>query len=174
MIENIIVVDNFDKEIGFIEKMEAHRKGILHRAFSILVVNSNNQLLLQKRSVKKYHSPGLWSNTCCSHPKYGEDLQHAIHRRLQEEMGFICELKELFSFVYKVELENNFFENEYDHVFIGRYDGEIAVNQDEVDDFKWIEINEVKTDIVDNPGLYTYWFKYLMNKVENDIFSKLI
>ena len=166
MAEKIIAVDKFDKEIGSIEKMEAHYKGILHRAFSILVFNSNNQLLLQKRSKKKYHSPGLWTNTCCSHPNYGEELQDAIYRRLKEEMGFTCELKNAFSFVYKVELEDNLFENEYDHVFVGRYDGEIVVNKDEADDYKWVDINEVKADIVNNPQLYTYWFKCLFNRVE--------
>ena len=171
MVENIIAVDKFDKEIGSIEKMEAHYKGILHRAFSILVFNSNNQLLLQKRSIKKYHSPGLWTNTCCSHPRYGENLQDAIYRRLKEEMGFTCELKEVFSFVYKVELEDNLFENEYDHVFFGIYDGEIVINKDEVDDFKWVDINEVKADIVNKPELYTYWFKCLFNRVENELYK---
>lgn len=166
MTEYIIAVDEFDKEIGSIEKMEAHNKGILHRAFSILVFNSNNQLLLQKRNKDKYHSPGLWTNTCCSHPRYGEELQGAIYRRLKEEMGFTCELKEIFSFVYKVEFEDNLFENEYDHVFIGRYDGEVVVNKDEVDDFKWVDINDIKSDIINNPELYTYWFKHLFNRIE--------
>lgn len=171
MAEYIIAVDEFDSEIGSIEKMEAHRKGTLHRAFSILVFNSKNQLLLQKRNVKKYHSPGLWTNTCCSHPKYGENLQDAIYRRLNEEMGFTCELEEVFSFIYKVKLEDNLFENEYDHVFIGKYDGEIVVNKDEVDDFKWVDINELKNDIVERPEIYTYWFKYLVNKAEDKIFK---
>ena len=171
MIENIIEVDKFDKEIGPIEKMEAHYKGILHRAFSILIFNSKNQLLLQKRSEKKYHSPGLWTNTCCSNPWYGEDLQHAIYRRLIEEMGFTCELKEIFSFVYKVELGDNLFEHEYDHVFIGIYDGEVAANHDEVADFKWINVNQVKADIVNKPELYTYWFKYLFNREENELYK---
>ena len=166
MLEYIIAVDEFDKEIGSIEKMEAHNKGILHRAFSILVFNSNNQLLLQKRNKDKYHSPGLWTNTCCSHPRYGEELQDAIYRRLKEEMGFTCELKEVFSFVYKVEFEDNLFENEYDHVFIGRYDGKVVANKDEADDFKWVDISEVKADIVNNPELYTYWFKHLFNRIE--------
>lgn len=119
MKEYIIAVDELDKEVGKIEKMEAHHKGVLHRAFSILVFNSKNQLLLQKRNIKKYHSPGLWTNTCCSHPRYGEKLEEAIYRRLKEEMGFTCELKEIFSFIYKVELEKDLFENEFDHVFIG-------------------------------------------------------
>jgi isopentenyl-diphosphate delta-isomerase len=170
MVEYIIAVDEFDKEIGLIEKLEAHHKGVLHRAFSILVFNHKNQLLLQKRSIKKYHSPGLWTNTCCSHPKYGETLQNAVYRRLKEEMGFTCELKEIFSFVYKVELEDNLFENEYDHVFIGRYDGEIAANEDEVDDFKWVDIDEVKNDSANKPEQYTYWFKYLINREEDKLF----
>lgn len=169
MKEYIIAVDEFDKEIGSIEKLEAHYKGILHRAFSILVFNSKNQLLLQKRSIKKYHSPGLWTNTCCSHPKYGEKLNDAIYRRLKEEMGFTCELREVFSFIYKVEFEDNLFENEYDHVFIGEYDGDVIANKEEVDDYKWVDINELKNDIADRPELYTYWFKYLVNKGENKI-----
>jgi len=171
MLEYIIAVDKFDKEIGFFEKIEAHYKGILHRAFSILVFNSKNQLLLQKRSEKKYHSPGLWSNTCCSHPRYGGNLQDEIYKRLKQEMGFTCELKEIFSFVYKVKLGDNLFENEYDHVFIGRYDGEIVVNKDEADDFKWVVINEVKADIANKPEQYTYWFKYLFNRAENEIYK---
>lgn len=164
MKEYIIAVDKLDKEIGRIEKLEAHYKGILHRAFSIVIFNSKNQLLLQKRSCEKYHSPGLWTNTCCSHPRYGENIYDAIYRRLKEEMGFTCELTEIFSFVYKVELEENLFENEYDHVFIGRYDGEVVANKDEVDDFKWSDIDEVKADIANNPQLYTYWFKCLVNR----------
>jgi isopentenyl-diphosphate Delta-isomerase len=166
MEEYIIKVDAFDKEIGSIEKMEAHYKGVLHRAFSILIFNSNNQLLLQKRHNEKYHSPGLWTNTCCSHPKFGESLENAVYRRLKEEMGFTCELKEIFSFVYKVEFEDKLIENEYDHVFIGTYDGEVIPNEYEVEDFKWVSINEVKADILANPHLYTYWFKCLLNRPE--------
>lgn len=171
MVENIIAVDDLDKEIGSIEKMEAHYKGILHRAFSILIFNSKNQLLLQKRSEQKYHSPGLWTNTCCSHPKYGENLQDVIYRRLQEEMGFTCKLTEIFSFVYKVQLENNLFENEYDHVYFGIYDGEVVINKHEVKDYKWVDINEVKSHIISNPQLYTYWFKYLFNRAENELYK---
>lgn len=167
MAEYIIAVDEFDKEMGSIEKMEAHHKGILHRAFSILVFNSKNQLLLQKRSIKKYHSPGLWTNTCCSHPKFGEDLQEAIYRRIKEEMGFTCELKEIFSFVYKVEFEDNLFENEYDHVFIGKYDGEVILNKEEADDFKWVDINYIVNDIKINPEEYTFWFKILISRIED-------
>jgi isopentenyl-diphosphate delta-isomerase len=166
MLEYIIAVDEFDKEIGSIEKMEAHYKGILHRAFSIIVFNSNNQLLLQKRNIKKYHSPGLWTNTCCSHPKYGEELQDAVYRRIKEEMGFTCKLEEIFSFVYKIKFKDNLFENEYDHVFIGKYDGEVTPNKEEVDDFKWVDVDYIKEDIKVNPEIYTYWFKTLINKIE--------
>jgi isopentenyl-diphosphate Delta-isomerase len=165
MEEYIIEVDAFDKEIGPIEKMEAHYKGALHRAFSILIFNSNNQLLLQKRHSEKYHSPGLWTNTCCSHPRFGESLQEAVYRRLKQEMGFTCELKEIFSFVYKVEFEDKLIENEYDHVFTGIYDGEVVPSEEEVEDFKWVSLNEVKDDIIANPHLYTYWFKFLFNKI---------
>lgn len=166
MKEYIIAVDKSDKEIGSIEKMEAHHKGILHRAFSILIFNSKNQLLLQKRCEKKYHSPGLWTNTCCSHPRYGEKLQDAIYRRLQEEMGFSCDLTEIFNFEYKVELEHSLFENEFDHVFIGKYHGDIIPNKDEVEDFKWVDMEELKSHMKDNPKLYTYWFKYFFDKKE--------
>jgi isopentenyl-diphosphate Delta-isomerase len=165
MEEYIIQVDAFDKEIGSIEKMEAHYKGVLHRAFSILIFNSNNELLLQKRHSEKYHSPGLWTNTCCSHPRFGESLQEAVYRRLKEEMGFTCELKEIFSFVYKVEFEDKLIENEYDHVFTGIYDGEVVPSEKEVEDFKWVSLNEVKNDIIANPHLYTYWFKFLFKKI---------
>jgi isopentenyl-diphosphate Delta-isomerase len=173
MVENIIVVNEFDKEIGSVEKMEAHYNGILHRAFSILIFNSKNEILLQKRNMNKYHSPGLWTNTCCSHPRYGENLQDATYRRLQEEMGFTCELKEIFSFLYRAELENNLVENEYDHVFFGIYDGKVVINKDEADDYKWININDVKSDIKDNPEVYTYWFKVLFDRAESEFYKYL-
>lgn len=171
MVENIIVVDKFDKEIGSIEKMEAHHKGILHRAFSILVFNKKNELLLQKRDKGKYHSPGLWTNTCCSHPRFGESLEQAVNRRLKEEMGFTCELKEVFSFIYKAELENKLTENEFDHVFMGIYDGEVEINKDEVEDYKWISIEEVKVDMENNPEQYTYWFKVLFHRAEDEFYK---
>lgn len=165
MEEYIIVVDEYDNVIEPIEKIDAHRKGVLHRAFSIFIFNSNNQLLLQKRNQSKYHSGGLWTNSCCGHPKYNEILEDAVHRRLKEEMGFNCELTEKLSFIYKANLENNLIENEFDHVFIGKYDGEIVPNVDEVEDFKWINIDEVKLDVVNNPHKYTYWFKYIIDRV---------
>jgi isopentenyl-diphosphate delta-isomerase len=165
MAEYIISVDKDDKEIEPIEKMEAHTKGILHRAFSIFVFNSNNQLLLQKRHSTKYHSAGLWTNTCCSHPRYGEELEAAIYRRLKEEMGFTCELKEIFSFSYKVEFQNNLIENEFDHVFIGTFDGEVVPDENEVEAYKWVDISEVKADLLKNPDSYTFWFKSLLSRV---------
>ncbi len=167
--EMIIMVDENDRELGPIEKMEAHHKGILHRAFSILVFNSNKQLLLQRRSLSKYHTPGLWTNTCCSHPRFGEDLEHAVHRRLQEEMGFQCELKELFEFLYKTTFEMNLHEHEFDHVFVGFYDGEVVVNPEEVSEYQWVDINTIKLDIERYPEKYTYWFKYLFALSEDKI-----
>lgn len=170
MEEHLTEVDQWDNEIGSIEKMKAHRNGVLHRAFSIFIFN-NNQLLLQKRNANKYHSPGLWTNTCCSHPRYGEDLQKAIYRRLEEEMGFTCDLKEVFSFVYQVQFQDELFEHEYDHVFIGKYEGEVSPCKDEVEDFKWAHIGEIKSDIGDNPQNYTYWFKHILQRVESYIES---
>ena len=164
MAEYIIMVDEFDQELGSIEKLEAHKKGILHRAFSILIFNSKNQLLLQMRNRNKYHSPGLWSNTCCSHQRTGETLQEAIERRLMEEMGFICELNEIFHFVYKTEFDNDLIEHEFDHVFVGYYDGELSINEDEVEEYKWITLEELKEDMSSNPEFYTYWFKILMDR----------
>lgn len=164
MIEEVILVDKNDKEIGSEEKIKAHRAGKLHRAFSILVFNSNKELLLQKRQKAKYHCGGLWTNTCCSHPRLGETLQKAIHRRLKEEMGFDCQLKKAFSFIYKAEFDNGLTENEYDHVFIGKFDGQPKPNPDEVDSCKWILINELKKDINKNPQKYTPWLKVIIGE----------
>ncbi|MEQ8153681.1 MAG: isopentenyl-diphosphate Delta-isomerase [Clostridiaceae bacterium] len=166
MEEYIITINDLDEETGFVEKMEAHHKGVLHRAFSILVFNCHNQLLLQKRSEKKYHSPGLWTNTCCSHPRHGENLQDAIYRRLKEEMGVTCELNEVFSFIYKAELGEDLFEHEYDHVFFGVYDGEVFPDKYEVDDYRWMHISEIEESITNHPEIYTYWFKELFGRVE--------
>ncbi|GBD34035.1 Isopentenyl-diphosphate Delta-isomerase [bacterium HR34] len=165
MDEKIILVDENDNEIGFEEKLEVHKKGKLHRAFSIFVFNSKGELLIQKRAKNKYHSGGLWTNTCCSHPHPGENLEEAVHRRLKEEMGFDCNLKEIFSFIYKVKFENGLTENELDHVFIGVYDGEVKPNQNEVEDFKWVNINTLLKDIQFNEDKYTYWFKLILPKV---------
>lgn len=165
MLEYITAVDKDDREIKLIEKLEAHEKGILHRAFSIFIFNSKKELLLQKRHSGKYHSSGLWSNTCCSHPRYGEDLCESAYRRLREEMGISCEINEIFSFVYTAKLEKNLIENEYDHVFIGYFDGEVTPDENEAEDFKWADINSIKLDILENPHKYTFWFKLVFDRV---------
>lgn len=163
--EEIILVDKNDKQIGTGEKMKVHKEGRLHRAFSIFVFNSQGELMLQKRASSKYHCGGLWSNTCCGHPRAGEDLEKAAHRRLDEEMGFDCELEEAFPFIYEVSLDHGLTEHEYDHVFIGDFDGKPAVNPEEADDWKWINLDDLSKDIEKNPGNYTYWFKIALEKL---------
>ncbi|MGB9577160.1 MAG: isopentenyl-diphosphate Delta-isomerase [Candidatus Micrarchaeia archaeon] len=163
--EQVILVDENDRELGVGEKMEVHRNGQLHRAFSIFVFNSDGKLLIHQRAKEKYHSGGLWTNTCCSHPRPGEKLDEAIHRRLVEEMGFDCPLKEVFSFVYQVKFENGLFEHELDHVYIGKFDGDPKPNPAEVMDWKWVDLRELRGDIKRNPDNYTYWFKEAIDKV---------
>lgn len=165
MIEKIILVDKNDDEIGIGEKIETHRSGKLHRAFSIFIFDSKGDLILQKRAKTKYHSAGLWSNTCCSHPRVGEITEFAAHRRLNEEMGFDCDLKEIFSFVYRVKFENNFSENEYVHVFIGKYDGKINPNPEEVSEWKFVHLDELQIAIQEVPDEYTYWLRIILNKL---------
>ena len=140
--EQVVLVNEKDEEIGFEEKLIAHKQGKLHRAFSILVFNSKNELLLQKRNSSKYHSGGLWSNTCCSHPGPGKEIKEVAHRKLKEEMGFDCELREVFSFIYRVQL-GTLFENEYDHVFIGKYNGEVELNLAEAEGYRWEHIRKL-------------------------------
>ena len=156
--EKVVLVDKNDNQIGLMPKMEAHQKGILHRAFSIFLLNSENQILLQKRSSNKYHSGGLWTNTCCSHPRDGENIIDAGKRRLSEEMGINTDLKEAFQFTYKAELVNGLIEHEYDHVLIGKYNGAPILNKDEAEDYKWVSVEEVKKDIKENEMDYTVWF----------------
>lgn len=165
MQEQVILVDHLGKEIGVEEKLKAHREGKLHRAFSVFIFNTQGELLLQKRSRTKYHSGGLWTNTCCSHPRPGETYHCAAKRRLNEEMGVDCELTVLFSFIYHTKLENNLFEHELDYVLLGRFDGQPIPNPDEVDDWKWMQIDQLKRDVRENPKRYTYWFKLVLNRV---------
>jgi len=167
MSEFILTVDENDKVIGKEEKIKTHQLGKLHRAFSIFVFNSKGELLLQRRAKTKYHSGGLWTNTCCSHQRFDETLEKAIHRRLKEEMGFDCELKEIFSFIYKVKFDNDLFEHEYDHVFIGKFDGKPNPNPEEVDEWKWVDLEELKGDIRENPDNYTYWLKVSIDKINS-------
>ena len=163
--ERVIVVDNNDKEIGTEEKIKAHEKGKLHRAFSIFVFNSKGELLLQKRAREKYHSGGLWTNTCCSHPRAGEGLEEAAHRRLKEEMGFDCKLREAFSFIYKVKFRNGLTENELDHVFVGRFGGKPKPKPEEAEGWKWVSMDGLKKDVEKNPDKYTYWLRVALEKL---------
>ncbi len=167
--EKVILVDNQDKITGEAEKMEAHEKGLLHRAFSVFIFNSKGELMLQRRAKSKYHSGGLWTNTCCSHPLPGENTISATHRRLKEEMGFDSELKEIHEFVYKAKLDNNLTEYEYDHVFFGEYNGDPVLNLDEVDDWKWIDPKSLSEDIKNNSQNYTYWLKDCFSDVVKKI-----
>ncbi len=165
MEEKVILVNKNDKEIGSGEKILMHQQGKLHRAFSIFVFNSKGELLIQKRAKNKYHSNGLWTNTVCSHPRPREAIEEAVHRRLKEEMGFDCELKKAFSFIYKTPFSNGLIENEFDHVFLGKFDGEIIPNPEEVEDWKFVNIEELKLNIKKNPEKYSYWFKIAIHKI---------
>jgi isopentenyl-diphosphate Delta-isomerase len=162
---NIALVNEADKITGFANKQEVHEKGLLHRAFSILVFNDKNEVLLQRRALTKYHSPGLWTNTCCSHLVEDCEFETYIHERLENEMGFDCELDFQFSFHYRIEFDNGLCENEIDHVYFGKWNGTPKPNHDEADGFMWIAIEELKTDLKNNPENYTYWFKELMERI---------
>lgn len=162
--EQVILVNEKDEPIGLMPKMEAHEKAALHRAFSVFILNKDNQLMLQQRAAHKYHSPLLWTNTCCSHQRLGESNLSAGKRRLQEEMGFSVELKELFSFIYKAPFDNGLTEHELDHVMIGYFNEEPTINIDEVAAWKWMSLEEVKTDIIHHSEKYTEWFKIIFDK----------
>lgn len=161
----VILVNEKDEPVGTMEKLEAHQKGLLHRAFSVFVVNSQEQLLLQQRASDKYHSGGLWTNTCCSHPLPGEDTPAAAHRRLAEEMGFDCPLEEIFSFTYRAEFDNGLTEYEFDHVLFGTYDGPVAADAAEVQAHRFLSLNEIREELVNSPGLYTHWFHIAFPKI---------
>ena len=165
MVEHVILVDKDDNEIGTMEKIEAHKNGgKLHRAFSIFIFNSEGKMLLQKRALSKYHFGGLWSNTCCSHPRKGETTEEAAHRRLVEECGFDAYLREVTSFVYQADSGGELSEHELDHVFVGRYDGEVRPNPEEIAEVKWMTIEELREDVKNNPQNYTPWFKIVLDK----------
>ena len=157
--EKVILVDKNDNQVGLMPKLEAHEKGLLHRAFSIFVFNSRYELLLQKRASSKYHSGGLWTNTCCSHPREGEDTLDAANRRLDEEMGIKTSLRKVYDFIYKAELDNQLTEHEFDHVFYGVCDRDPKLNKDEAEDFKWVDMETLNNDIIKNEDNYTVWFK---------------
>lgn len=162
-LKQVILVDRKDNAIGTQEKLKAHQQGQLHRAFSVFVFNSKGELLLQKRAQTKYHSPGLWSNTCCSHPRPGKGIKNEAEKRLQQEMGIKCPLKEVFSFYYKVKL-GDLTENEIDHVFLCKFEDAPTPNSNEVEDWKWITIQELNEDISRHPEKYTFWLKKILQR----------
>jgi isopentenyl-diphosphate Delta-isomerase len=162
--EKVILVNEQDQPIGLMGKLEAHEKAILHRAFSVFVLNEQNEIMLQQRAAQKYHSPLLWTNTCCSHQRAGESNIEAGTRRLFEEMGFSTEMKELFHFIYKAPFDNGLTEHELDHVMIGRYNGKPNINPEEVASWKWMSIEDIKSDMKSHPEAYTVWFKIIFDE----------
>jgi len=162
--EHVILVNEKDEPLGTMEKMEAHEKAMLHRAFSVFIFNQNNELMLQQRALHKYHSPGLWTNTCCSHQREGEDSESAGIRRLREEMGFETSLTFKGLFIYRAPFDNGLTEHELDHILVGHYDGEPQINPEEVASWRWISMDDLKKDIDQNPDLYTVWFKIIFDK----------
>jgi isopentenyl-diphosphate delta-isomerase len=164
MEELLILVDKNDNQIGAMPKMEAHEKGVLHRAFSVFIFNKKGELMLQQRAAHKYHSPLLWTNTCCSHQRDGENNIQAGERRLQEEMGFTTNLNEVFSFIYKAPFDNGLTEHELDHVLVGYFDDNPNINKEEVEDYKWMLLEDVKSDIENNSSEYTAWFKIIFKE----------
>ena len=163
--ENVILVDTNDTPVGQMEKLKAHLKGELHRALSVLIFNSEGEILLQQRAFSKYHTPGLWSNTCCSHPRPGEDSLEAATRRLGEEMGFTTPLIKSFDFIYRAHFDNGLIEHEFDHVFFGTFDAEPVINPEEANDFKWVKLNNLMEDMRSVPENYTVWFRIIMEKM---------
>jgi isopentenyl-diphosphate delta-isomerase len=167
--EQVILVSEKDQPIGTMEKMEAHRKGVLHRAFSVFIFDRHGKMLLQQRALHKYHSGGLWSNACCSHPRPGEDTLSAAKKRLKEEMGFETELRSLFSFAYKAEFENGLIEHEYDHVLAGHYDGKVLPNKNEVMNYRFESMDQIKSELEQNPEQFTAWFRLVVHNVSPHI-----
>lgn len=163
--EYVILVDENDKELGLMEKMEAHEKGVLHRAFSVFLFNDKGEMLLQQRAFSKYHSGGLWTNACCSHPRQGEKTIEAAHRRMKEELGIDCEIEEQFSFIYNRKLDKGLTEHELDHVFMGKYEGEFNLNPEEVNTIQYIKVEQLLAEIKNHPENYTEWFKICLNEV---------
>lgn len=163
--DHVILVDADDAPVGTAEKLAAHRTGRLHRAFSVLVLNQRDELLLQRRARGKYHSGGLWSNTCCSHPRPGESTLEAAHRRLREEMGFDCPLSTACSFVYRADVGNGLIEHEYDHIFLGRLDATPEPDPREVEEWRWVSLPELRRDLARRPGRYTFWFRVVLEEL---------
>jgi isopentenyl-diphosphate delta-isomerase len=165
----VVLVDENDNQTGLMEKLEAHRKAMLHRAVSVFIIDSTGEWILQKRAHHKYHSKGLWTNTCCTHPLPGESEEESANRRLMEEMGIQCSLKKLFTFIYKEKMGSGLTEYEYDHVFYGISDNPPVINTDEVESWLKISFDKLHQSVIDQPDLYTYWFKQIYQKVNSHI-----
>jgi len=165
--EKVILVNEHDEPLGTMEKLEAHQKGLLHRAFSIFIFNSRGEMLLQQRALHKYHSGGLWTNACCSHPRPGEETITAAQRRLKEEMGFETGIEKIFDFIYKAEFDNGLTEYEFDHVFAGEYNNSINASSDEVIDFCYKSLADIRESLQSHPQKYTAWFHLAFPKIEN-------
>lgn len=175
MIEEVILVDRQDREIGLMEKMQAHREAKLHRAFSVFLLNDKGEVLLQQRALDKYHCGGMWTNACCSHPRAGETLQAAVDRRLQEEMGIACETNWVYSFIYKADVGEGLFEHEFDHVFFGRFSGTPQPDEKEVSDWVFIPLEDLEEDVKMNETKYTPWFKIILTEVlDKHLLDKVI
>jgi isopentenyl-diphosphate delta-isomerase len=171
--EEVILVNTFDEQIGKLEKMAAHEQGLLHRAFSVLIFNDAGELLIHQRAHDKYHCAGLWTNTCCSHQREGESNEQAAFRRLQEEMGFAVAVQSIGSFVYHITFDNGLTEHELDHVLIGNYNGQPTPNPDEVADWKYISLEELEIQMKNNPEQFTFWFREIMHRFGADLKKKL-
>jgi len=164
--DEVILVDKNNNQIGTEEKIKAHKEGKLHRAFSIFIFNNKKELLLQQRAKSKYHSNCLWSNSVCSHPRPNETYSEATHRRLKEELGFDCNLRKVSCFIYSTSFNNGLIENEYDCVFIGKYTNELIIpNKDEIMDYKWISVKELKEDLIRNPEIYSIWLGLALKEI---------
>lgn len=172
--EQVILVNEKDEQIGTMPKLEAHEKGVLHRAFSVFVLNDSGEMMMQQRAACKYHSPLLWTNTCCSHQRVGESNIEAGKRRLFEEMGFVTELKDVVSFIYKATFDNGLTEHEFDHVLVGTYNENPNINIDEVNNFKWMTLEQVKVDMELNPDIYTEWFKIIFDKFYKHLQEEIV
>ena len=171
-VEYVLLVNKNDQPLGTMEKITAHEKGELHRAFSVFVFNNRGELMLQRRATEKYHSGGLWTNTVCSHPKAGEDVAASAKRRMMEEMGFECEISKVFTFIYKADVGDGLIEHEYDHVFFGYSDEEPNPNPEEVEGWKYVDMGWLNKDVNENPGNYTVWFRIALKEVIQHIESR--
>lgn len=172
--QQVILVDEQDHEVGTAGKLAAHRTALLHRAFSIFIFDSSSRMLIQQRAASKYHSPGLWSNACCGHPMPGEAIEPAAHRRLRQEIGIDCHLNEAFSFTYTKDLGGGMFESEYDHVFLGFFEGPVTPDPDEVATWRWVGLDALAQSVARNPGVYTFWFRHTLDRILDKSTSQMV